>query len=124
MKAAEESFIALKQAFLAVDFLAQFDPDWPAIVETDASDYALGGCVSQIDPKTGMLCLMAFYSRKLTKAELQYEIYDQEMLAIVECLKQWWVYLSEVAVQMKVFTNYKNLEYFTMTKVLNKRQVQ
>ena len=68
-KAAEESFMALKQAFLAADFLAQFDPDWPAIVETDASDYALGGCVSQIDPKTGMLRPVAFYSRKLTEAE-------------------------------------------------------
>ena len=46
------------------------------------------------------------------------------MLAIVECLKQWRVYLSEVAMQMRVFTDYKNLEYFTMIKVLNKRQAQ
>ena len=61
--------MALKQAFLAADFLAQFDPDWPAIVETDASDYVLGGCISQIDLKTSILCPVAFYSRKLTEAE-------------------------------------------------------
>ena len=88
MKAAKESFIALKQAFLAAGFLAQFDPDRLAIVETDASDRALGGCLSQLDPKTGMLCLVAFYSKKLIGAEEHYKIYDKEMLAIVECLKQ------------------------------------
>ena len=57
------------------------------IVKTNASDYVLGGYISQIDLKTGMLCPVAFYSRKLTKAELQYKIYDKEILAIVEYLK-------------------------------------
>src|SRR5439155_19507387 len=46
------------------------------------------------------------------------------MLAIVECLKQWRVYLSGAAVQMRVFIDYKNLEYFTTMKVLNKRQAR
>ena len=80
--------------------------------------------MSQLDPKTGMLRPVAFYSRKLIGAEERYEIYDKEMLAIVECLKQWGVYLSGAAMQIRVFTDYKNLKYFTMTKVLNKRQVQ
>src|SRR5439155_20517194 len=44
------------------------------------------------------------------------------MLAIVECLKQWRVYLSGAAVQTRVFTDHKNLEYFTTMKVLNKKQ--
>ena len=69
-----------------------------------------------------MLHLVAFYSRKLISAEEQYEIYDKEMLAIVECLKQWRVYLLRVAMQTRVFTDHKNLEYFTTMKVLNKRQ--
>ena len=69
MKAAEEFFMALKQAFLVADFLVQFDPNWPAIIETNASDYALRRCISQIDPKIGILCLIAFYSRKLIGTE-------------------------------------------------------
>src|SRR4051794_6001502 len=98
--------MALKQAFLAAGFLAQFDPDRPAVVETDASDHALGGCVSQKDLKTGMLCPVAFYSRKLIGAKERYEIYDKEMLAIVECLKQWRVYLSGAAMQTRVFIDH------------------
>ena len=44
--------------------------------------------MSQLDPKMGMLRPVAFYSKKLIGAKEQYEIYDKEMLAIVECLKQ------------------------------------
>ena len=69
MKAAEEFFIVLKQAFLVADFLAQFDFDLLAVVETNASDHALGGCISQKDSKTGMLHPVAFYSRKLISIE-------------------------------------------------------
>ena len=90
-------------------------------MEADASDRALGGCLSQLDPKTGILCPVVFYSRKLIGTKEQYEIYDKEMLAIVECLKQWRVHLSGAAVQTRVFTDHKNLEYFTTMKVLNKR---
>src|SRR5438046_6985756 len=61
-KVAKESFMALKQAFLVAGFLAQFDPDQPAVVEADASDHTLGGCLLQLDLKTGMLCPVAFYS--------------------------------------------------------------
>ena len=61
--------MALKQAFLAAGFLAQFDPDRPAVVEADASDHMLGRCLSQLDPKTGMLHPVAFYSRKLIGTE-------------------------------------------------------
>src|SRR5256885_1649960 len=46
------------------------------------------------------------------------------MLALVKYLKQWRVYLSGAAMQMRVFIDHKNLEYFTIMKVLNKRQAQ
>ena len=59
-----------------------------AVVEADALDHALGGCLSQLDSKIGMLCPVAFYSRKLISIKEQYEIYDKKILAIVECLKQ------------------------------------
>ena len=62
---AKEFFMVLKQAFLVVGFLAQFDSDCLAVVEADASDHVLEECLSQLDPKMGMLYLVAFYSRKL-----------------------------------------------------------
>jgi RNase H-like domain found in reverse transcriptase len=44
------SFEALKEAFTSAPVLAKWNPGAPLIVETDASDYALGAILSTIDP--------------------------------------------------------------------------
>ena len=59
-----------------------------AVVKVNTSDYALKEYLSQMNPKMGMLYLVAFYSRKLIGAKEWYEIYDKEILAIVKYLKQ------------------------------------
>ncbi|MBW0543396.1 hypothetical protein O181_083111 [Austropuccinia psidii MF-1] len=38
----------LKEAFTTAPIVSHFDPSLPTIVETDASDYALGSVLSQI----------------------------------------------------------------------------
>ena len=52
---------------------------------------------------------MCFYSRKFTPAELNYPIYDKELLAVVETFKQWRVYLEGAAHPISVFSDHKNL---------------
>ena len=69
-------------------FLAQFDSDCLVVVEANILDYILERCLLQLDSKMDMLCLVAFYSRKLISTEEWYKIYNKEMLAIVEYLKQ------------------------------------
>ena len=53
----------------------------------NASDEVIEACISQSDDKK-RLHLIAFYSRKLTDAELNYEIHDKKLLAIVDFFKQ------------------------------------
>ena len=100
-----------------------FDPEKPITVETDASDKALGACLSQPGPQ-GKLQPVAYHSRKMTPTELRYDIYDKELLAIVDAFRQWKVYLEGSKHTVTVFTDYKNLIYFTTTKELNRRQVR
>ena len=50
------------------------------------SDKALGGCLTQID-KDRILRPVAYHSKKLKEAELNYNIYDKELLAIIDCLR-------------------------------------
>ena len=52
------------------------------IVETDASDTATGGILSQ-QGEDGHLHLYAYRSSKMSPAERNYDIYDKELLAIV-----------------------------------------
>ena len=46
------------------------------------------------------------------------------MLAIVNCFKQWRHYLEGANHLITVYSDHKNLEYFTTTKQLNRRQVR
>jgi hypothetical protein len=91
-------------------------------VETDASDFALGATLSQRgdDQK---LHPNAFHARKFSPAEINYEIHDKELLAIVDLFKAWRSYLEGSQHTVQVFTDHKNLEYFMTTKILNRRQV-
>ena len=46
------------------------------------------------------------------------------MLAIVVCLQEWHAYLEGSSQPFTVFTDHKNLEYFSTTKVLNRHQAR
>ena len=52
-------------------------------------------------------------------AELNYPIYDKELLAVVEAFKQWRVYLEGTATPVQVYTDHKNLEYFSTARSPN-----
>ena len=54
-------------------------------MEADASDRALGAYISQYHNK--QLYPVAFHSRKLSPAELNYNIHNKELLAIINTFK-------------------------------------
>lgn len=66
---------------------------------------------------------LAYYSYKMTPTELNYDIHDKELLAIVALLQHWQVY-TEGAPRLIILSDHKNLTYFTTTKQLTQRQVQ
>lgn len=121
--AEQYAFDTLKAAFTSADLLRHFDPDLPLVLETDASDYAVAGILSHPTDK-GDLRPIAFLSRKMNSAELNYEIHDKEMLAIIACFKEWRHYLEGAASQTTVYTDHRSLEYFTTSKQLNRRQAR
>ena len=62
----------------------------------------------------------SFYSRKLNRAEYNYEIYDKEMLTIVRTLKEFNSELRGLQ-EFEVYSNHKNLEYFITVRKLTER---
>jgi hypothetical protein len=118
-----KSFKKLKHCFMTIPILTHFDPNRECIVETDASDFALGGALSQT-AEDKKLHPNAFHSQKFSPAEINYEIHDKELLTIVDCFKIWRRYLEGLLHMVLVYTDHKNLEYFMMTKVLNRRQAR
>jgi hypothetical protein len=74
--------------------------------------------------KEGVLHLVVFFSKKLLPAECNYEIYDKELLAIVNCLEHWRPELEGTDLPIQILTDYKALEYFMASKKLTCRQAR
>ena len=55
----------------------------------------------------------------MTLAELNYNIYNKELLGIVTVLKKWRAFLYNTTELFRVVTDYKNLTGFLTTKELN-----
>jgi len=120
---AENAFQNLKTAFTTAPILIHPDFSKPFYMETDASDFALGAVLSQ-KGDDAKLHPVAFYSRKFSAAEINYEIHDKELLAIVDSFQEWRHFLEGASHQVTVYTDHKNLEYFMSARVLNRRQAR
>ncbi|KIO12138.1 hypothetical protein M404DRAFT_78797, partial [Pisolithus tinctorius Marx 270] len=118
-----QSFNNLKTAFTTAPVLTHFIPRVPITIETDASDYAIASILS-ITCGDSQIHPVAFYSRTLTAPELNYDTHDKELLAIFEAFRTWRHYLEGSASLVDVVTDHKNLEYFSTSKVLTRRQAR
>jgi len=84
-------------------------PDWNKLfdIHTDASDQQLGAVISQNGKP------IAFFSRRLSKAQRNYTTTEKELLSIVECLKQFRGILF--GYEINVFSDHKILVYYAAT---------
>ncbi|MBW0476752.1 hypothetical protein O181_016467 [Austropuccinia psidii MF-1] len=113
-------FQILKEAFTMAPILSHLNPSLPTIVETDASDYALGTVLSQMNDSGNHS--IAFDSCKLLPAELNYTIHDKELLGIVWALKCWRAFLLSLSDFFELLIDHSSLQYFMSSKVLTCRQ--
>lgn len=121
---ATHAFEALKSAILSGPILLHPDPTKPFTVETDASDFAIGAVLSQESAFTKKLHPVAFFSRKLLPAELNYTVHDKELLAIVNALKHWRHYLVGSHHIIDIFSDHKNLTFFQTRRLLKQRHAR
>ena len=96
-----KAFIDMKKAISKEALLVYPNFNKPFVIHTDASNFQLGGVISQ-DGKP-----IAFYSRKLNDAQTRYTTTEQELLSIVEILKEFRNIL--LGHKIIVHTDHKNL---------------
>src|SRR5882724_1452518 len=117
------AFEALKKAFTTALVLTHWIPDTQITVKTDASNYALAAVLSITTPD-GDLHPIAFHSQMFSAPELNYDVHDKELLTIFEAFKRWQHYLKGSTLLIDMVTDHRNLQYFSMTKILTRRQTR
>ncbi|SLM40157.1 retrotransposon nucleocapsid protein [Lasallia pustulata] len=107
----QKAFDLLKKRFTTAPILAYFDPTKEIIVEIDASDWVSARILSQYSVDN-IFHPVAFFSKKHSAQEVNYNIYDKELLAIICAFEEWQPELEGSAFPIKVITDHRNLEYF------------
>ena len=92
------------------------------VVKIDILDFILG--VYLLQKRQDAQYLVVYYSRKITLLELNYDIYNKELLGIVAALKEQRAFLQGIEKPFVVKIDYKNLIGFLIIKELNQRQVR
>jgi len=118
--AAQQAFDSLKEIFTSAPILIHPDTSKPFYLETDASGYALAGILSQTH--AGNLHPISYWSRQMSSAERNYPVYDQELLAIYASFQHFRPFLLGAQHRITVYTDHKNLIYFSKANLLNRRQ--
>ncbi|KAI2660547.1 Transposon Tf2-9 polyprotein [Labeo rohita] len=121
---ASQAFATLKERFTSAPILKHPDPSLPFIVEVDASDCGIGAVLSQRHGQPGKLFPCAFFSRKLTQAERNYDVGNKELLSMKAAMEEWRHWLEGATHPFQVITDHKNLEYIKGAKRLNPRQAR
>ncbi len=112
---ANQDFMKLKAMFISASILVSFDHTCTTVMKTDFSDWCIDEILLQLMNNVWRLC--AYYLKKNASAECNYEIYDKEMLIIIQCLKEWDAELRSVS-SFQICMNHKNLKYLWQLKSL------
>lgn len=111
--AAELSFVTIKKLLISAPILTQPDFSEPFIVQSDASNTGLGGCLTQeID---GEERVIAYASRSLSRTERNYSVVERECLAVLFCIEKFRMYI-EGAPKFKVITDCYSLLWLNNLK--------
>ena len=88
----KELFKEIKNKFIEKPILKIYRLELLIKVKIDLLDFILGVYIVQ-KHENKIQHPVAYYSKKLTPLELNYDIYNKELLAIVAVLKEWRAFL-------------------------------
>jgi len=116
-------FDHMKRRMIETSILRHFDQTREAILEIDSFDYVNDEVLSQYDDEE-VLHSIVFYSKNMSSAECNYEIYDKELLIIIWAFEHWRFELKLTDISIKMFIDHQALTSLMKDKKLSKRQMR
>jgi len=124
-EAQEAAFLKVTILFTSgkTPILRHYDPSQLALVDTDSSDLAIAGILSQ-KLEDGKLYPVSVISRKLSPADFDYDVFDKETPAVVYSLRKCRYFLHGAEHKTIAYSDHQNLTYFKTAITLNSRQAR
>lgn len=113
----ENSFRRIKECLISAPILSCPDYTLPFVVQTDASGFGIGACLTQPHPEGDKV--ISYISRSLTRQEQKFSTTERECLAVVWAVEKLRPYLD--AVPFTVVTDHYSLLWLQNLKDLNGR---
>ncbi len=98
-------FDHMKRCMIKTFILRHFDQTCETILEIDSFNYVNDEVLSQYDDED-VLHSIVFYSKNMSSAECNYEIYDKELLIIIQAFEHWWLKLKLTDISIKMFIDH------------------
>jgi len=110
----QNTFEVLKKAFTMAPVLRIPNDEDPFKLSTDTSDFATEAVLSQKDMQTNLWHPVTFFSKLLNVHEKNYEIYDKELLAVIQELKEYRHHLEchNLAKQLSQYLLFFSFTFF------------
>ncbi len=119
---ASHAFDRLKQLFTSTPILTLSDPELPFVVEVDALGIGVGAVLSQRARSDHKLHPCSYFSRQLSPADRNYDIGNQELLAVKLALEEWRPWLEGAKHPFLIWKDHRNLTYIREAKILSSHQ--
>ncbi len=102
----QTAFDHMKRCMIETSILCHVDQTCETILKTDSFNYVNDEVLSQCDDEE-VLHSIAFYSKNMSSAECNYEIYDKKLLIIIWAFKHWWFKLKLTDISIKMFIDHQ-----------------
>ncbi len=122
-KVCQTAFDHMKRCMTETSILRHFDQTRDFILEIDSFNYVNDKVLSQYDDED-VLHLIVFYSKNMSSAECNYEIYNKKLLIIIWVFEHWWLELKLTDISIKMFIDHQALISLMKDKELSRHQMR
>ncbi len=123
MRSVKSSSIIWRDVWLRLLYYVTFDQTCETILEINSFNYVNDEVLSQYDDEE-VLHSIVFYSKNMSSAECNYNIYDKELLIIIWAFEHWWFKLKLTDISIKMFIDHQALISLMKDKELSKHQIR
>ncbi len=116
-------FDHMKRRMIKTFILRHFDQTHETILEINSFDFVNDEVSFQYDDED-VLHSIVFYSKNMSSAECNYEIYDKELLIIIQAFEHWRLKLKLTDISIKMFIDHQALISLMKDKELSKHQMR